>query len=92
MKCWHCEKQLDDFARNAIPFRATCDFCSADLHCCKNCRFYKPGQPNDCMIPGTEFVAYRDRSNHCEDFALATDVVKEDRPSKSDIEKRLFGD
>lgn len=92
MKCWHCDKQLADYPRNSIPFRATCDFCVAYLHCCKNCRFYKPGQPNDCLVPGTDPIINREGSNHCEDFALAGDRPKENRPSISDIEKRLFGD
>lgn len=92
MKCWHCEKQLPDFPRNSIPFRATCDFCSSYLHCCKNCRFYKPGQPNDCLVPGTEFVAYRESANHCEEFALNEGLKKDSKSSISEIERRLFGD
>ena len=92
MKCWNCSKELLDFPRNSIPFRATCDFCSSYLHCCKNCRFYKQGLPNDCQVPGTEFVSNREGSNLCEEFVLSAEIKKESSSSLSDIEKRLFGE
>lgn len=70
MKCWSCGKNLEEFAEGKIPFRATCDHCTAWLHCCKNCKNYKPGLPNDCMVPGTDYIADRTASNFCEDFSL----------------------
>jgi len=53
-----------------IGFRATCPHCEIDLHVCKNCRYYALGKPNDCLVPGTEFIRDREASNFCEEFKV----------------------
>lgn len=68
MNCWTCGASLPDTGRK-ISFRALCDHCDAALHCCKNCRYYAPGRPNDCAVPGTDFVADRTANNFCEEFS-----------------------
>lgn len=68
MNCWHCGKELPDIKK--VGFREQCDFCSAWLHVCKNCCNYKPGLPNDCMVPGTDYIADREKFNFCEEFQL----------------------
>lgn len=91
MKCWKCGASQDDPPWGKLPFRATCDKCYASLHCCRNCVYYKPGLPNDCAVPGTDFIADREATNFCEDFKL---LGKGPGP-KSDpnaAAKRLFGD
>lgn len=70
MICWKCGTQLPDPTWGKLTFRAACDKCGSDLHCCQNCKFYKPGYPNDCVVPGTEFVSDRTKSNLCEEFAI----------------------
>jgi hypothetical protein len=65
--CWQCGAPLES---ERIGFRAMCDACSAWLHCCKNCRFYMPGKPNDCAIPGTDLIVDREASNLCEEYKL----------------------
>lgn len=70
MKCWKCSKEQEAPSSNKLAFRAECAFCMAWLHCCKNCKNYKPGLPNDCAIPGTEYIADREAMNYCEDFSL----------------------
>lgn len=89
MKCWKCGDKLLDLG--TIPFKATCDYCHAWLHCCKNCKFYKPGQPNHCLIPGTEPISDRENLNYCDDFVLKTTIECENENSITEIEKRLFG-
>lgn len=69
MNCWKCGALLPDTERK-ISFRALCDSCGFGLHCCKNCRNYAPGRPNDCAVPGTEYVADREANNFCEEFSL----------------------
>lgn len=90
MKCWKCSADLPD-PPGSLSFRATCDKCMAWLHCCKNCKNYKPGQPNDCLIPGTEYIADREASNFCDEFVLLGQAPQKG-PSRSDVERRLFGD
>lgn len=86
MNCWKCGKSLLD---TKITFRASCEACLSDLHCCKNCKFYKPGQPNDCMVPGTEYIADREKSNLCEEFSP---LGKFSSPPNKDVAKKRFDD
>ncbi len=88
MECWVCGKKLEEFPFGKVPFRATCEACFADLHCCKNCKNYCPGKPNDCLIPGTDYVAAREKSNLCEDFSL----LGKKQAAKSDGAKKKFDD
>lgn len=91
MKCWKCSTELTDLPSNKLSFRATCDKCLAWLHCCRNCKHYKPGQPNDCLIPGTDDVTDREASNFCEEFSMLGKGAIQG-PTRSDVERRLFGD
>lgn len=84
--CWKCGTTLPEAK---IAFRAICDKCQSYLHCCKNCKNYKPGLPNDCHIPGTEYVADRESFNYCEDFVLKGDGPPP-RIDPDDVAKRLF--
>jgi len=90
MKCWNCGKDLEPFPFNKLPFRAECPYCLSSLHCCKNCIYYKIGMPNDCQVPGTEFVADREKQNLCEDFKVLG-KGQESKVSPEDVAKRLFG-
>lgn len=89
--CWKCGAPLPSFDRGKVPFRETCERCDADLHTCKNCLNWAPGKPNECLIPGTDYVADRERANFCEEFRLRG-TKPPAGPSKDDIAKRLFGD
>ncbi len=74
MHCWKCRKQIGETPAK-IGFRAVCPHCDADLHTCKNCRYYSPGKPNDCLVPGTEFIRDREAANFCEDFKIKLDAL-----------------
>lgn len=67
MNCWKCGASLHHVDRK-ISFRAICDQCGTSLHCCKNCLNYAPGKPNDCAVPGTEYIPDREANNFCEEF------------------------
>lgn len=94
MKCWKCGAEQQDTPGSTpgakLSFRETCIKCHSWLHCCKNCKNYKPGRPNDCAIPGTELIADREASNFCEDFQLLGQAPSPKKDPK-EIEKRLFG-
>lgn len=74
-----------------VSFRETCDVCHADLHCCHNCVYYKPGQPNDCLIPNTDYIADRKANNFCEEFKILGKAPEKGVDPK-DVAKKLFGD
>ena len=85
--CWNCGVLLSEFDSKKIFFRATCDHCEADLHCCQNCKYYKIGLPNDCAVPNTERVSDRTRSNFCEEFSpLNHAPVKKQETAKKKFE------
>lgn len=91
MKCWKCGTDLETPERSRIPFKAICDKCLAWLHCCKNCKNYKPGLPNDCAIPGTELIADREACNFCDSFDLLGTAPKA-AADPNTAAKKLFGD
>lgn len=80
--CWKCKKIVSEEPVK-IGFRASCPHCSSDLHVCVNCRYYAPGKPNDCAVPGTDYVRDREASNLCEEFKLKT--------NESPRSNKLFG-
>ncbi len=89
--CWSCGKELEELPSGILPFRATCDHCMAWLHCCRNCEHYKPGLPNDCAIPGTDYIADREAVNFCEEFTLLGKAPPKKAQPK-DVSKQLFGE
>ena len=100
MDCWKCGKQVSE-GQVKIAFRALCIHCEIDLHCCKNCRYYSPGKPNDCAVPGTEFIRDRETFNFCEEFKprIASSpttktrrLLGEDEPEKKKGFGSLFKD
>jgi hypothetical protein len=89
VKCRKCFKALD-FPTTKIGFREVCPYCGIDLHTCTNCRYYSPGKPNDCLVPGTDFVRDREAANFCEDFKIKEDFP-EPKPGKKNFDS-LFKD
>lgn len=90
MTCWHCHAPLTNITSGKLSFRAQCEKCLSDTHCCRGCKFYKVGRHNDCLIPGTEWVSDREKNNFCEEFHPAT--LSTAKPSINALDKfnRLF--
>lgn len=90
--CWKCHKAIADLPAK-LSFRAVCPHCGIDLHTCTNCRYYAPGKPNDCAVPGTEFIRDREAANFCEEFKPKIDSSgPPDRDKGKDKFKSLFKD
>ncbi len=89
--CWNCNRAFEVHGGEKIAFRATCDHCAAYLHVCVACQYYRPGKPNDCLVPGTDRVADREYFNYCEEFKPGREP---DKPKLSidDARRMLFGD
>jgi hypothetical protein len=45
-----------------------CPKCGADLHVCRNCRFYDEHMSRSCREPQAEPPREKDRSNFCDYF------------------------
>jgi len=65
--CHACGAEIPAVER--VGRRETCARCGAELHCCRNCRFYAPGMHNDCAENQAERVVEKTRSNFCDYFA-----------------------
>lgn len=89
MNCWNCGAPLNIIGK--VSFRASCDVCHASLHCCQNCVYYKPGLPNDCMVPNTDYIADRQANNFCEEFKILG-KSPEKKVDPNDVERKLFGE
>jgi hypothetical protein len=51
---------------------------------------YKPGLPNDCAVPNTEYIADREARNFCEEFELLGAGPKK-TANPDDVSRHLFG-
>ncbi len=64
--CYKCGKE------NSVKFpygrNESCEHCGADLHCCKNCKYFSPGAHYDCHETIEEPVFDKERSNFCDFF------------------------
>jgi len=78
--CAGCQADLGRL--DSVGRRDTCPSCSADLHSCRNCRFYDPRSYNECREPQAERVLDKTRSNFCDYFAPPAGVSgAPDRPA-----------
>jgi len=70
MTCCHsCNNPVD--AGGRIGRTDTCPHCDADLHCCRNCRFYDAGSYNQCREPQADRVVDKESANFCDCFSCA---------------------
>ena len=63
--CWRCGTRLP---AGAYGRAESCSGCDAETRCCRNCRFYDRGSPNDCREPAVEPVKDKEKANFCELF------------------------
>lgn len=67
--CHACRKEIA--IEKKIGRRDVCSLCSADLHCCLNCAFYKVSAPKQCLEPMAELVKDKSKGNFCDYFVFA---------------------
>lgn len=65
MICWKCKK---DIGETAIHRTTECPLCQAELHVCKACKFYAPGNHYDCKETVEDPVNDKERANFCDWF------------------------
>ncbi len=71
--------------------RDACPNCDADLHCCRNCRFYDPGKHNECAETQAEWVRDKEASNYCDYFQPNPVLLASSSgPGKQDDVKKRF--
>ncbi|MGD9764686.1 MAG: hypothetical protein AB7V27_13310 [Candidatus Binatia bacterium] len=83
--CWRCGAPLPS---GRLGRRDACARCDADLHCCRNCRFYDPPRHNECREPQAERQVDKKRGNFCEYFGSAASTSGE-TADRADARARL---
>ena len=66
LTCFSCGAKNPIIGR--VSRRDECFKCHADLHVCKNCRFYDPGAYNECKESSADVVREKEESNFCDYF------------------------
>jgi hypothetical protein len=58
-----------------------CPKCQAELHCCKQCRFFDSGAQFECTQPIPERITPKDAKNNCTFYEFRTTVEKDTAPT-----------
>jgi len=68
-QCWKCGAAVAD---EPMPLsrEARCRACGADLHCCRQCRWYDTSKAKACAEPVADEVRDKERANFCGYFAI----------------------
>lgn len=93
IRCSECSAMVTYM--DAIQTMDKCQNCSAWLHTCRNCVFFDPGKPNQCMKPVAVRVEGKGERNLCELFTpkiLVEKAVEEKRETTVDSARKAFDD
>ena len=66
MICAFCGQKID--VVDKIGRKDTCQKCSGDLRCCRQCFFFEARAYNECKEIMAERVVDKDRANFCDYF------------------------
>jgi hypothetical protein len=58
-----------------------CPRCSAELHCCKQCRFFDSGAQFECTQAVPARISPKDAKNECSFYEFRTTVEKDTAPT-----------
>jgi len=61
--------------------KGTCPKCNAELHCCKQCRFFDSGAQFECTQPIPERITPKDGKNDCKFYEFRTTIEKDTAPT-----------
>lgn len=70
--CHSCGARVPFAPGDRILRSDECGGCGADLHCCRNCRFFDPSKNNQCAEPRAEWAAEKGKANFCDYFEPRT--------------------
>jgi len=72
----HCFSGFAGFDPNG-----TCPKCNAELHSCKQCRYFDSGAKFECMQPVPERITPKDGKNACKLYEFRMTVEKDTAPT-----------
>lgn len=88
--CYNCGHRIPLLSAQKVLKNDKCPGCDADLHCCKNCRFFDPSVHNECRETQAEWVRSKDSRNYCDYFEASTrvDLTGKSGASTDDARKK----
>ncbi len=75
LRCAMCGKTLPP-KLTEIDYTSRCPSCNAELHTCKNCRYFDPGSRFECSQVIPKRIPSKDTGNDCGYFEAKTTVEK----------------
>lgn len=75
--CFSCNKENTYVEK--LGLRDECESCGADLHVCKNCKFYDPGSYNECRESSADVQREKERANFCDYFQASNEKAEEEK-------------
>ncbi|HVN87881.1 MAG TPA: hypothetical protein VMW17_23830 [Candidatus Binatia bacterium] len=85
--CHQCGADIGSVER--VGRRDACLKCRADLHCCRNCRFFAPGHHNDCLETQAERQVDKVAGNFCDYFSFRAGGRAAAKPAGGDARAKL---
>jgi hypothetical protein len=90
--CYKCSNELEMIVKVGVKVARldTCPHCGANMHCCRNCRFYDPNVHNECLETQADFIRDREEPNFCAHFEIKNrDAAPEADDSADKAKKKL---
>lgn len=92
LACHSCGFENELVTGRKVQRRDECERCGADLHCCRNCRFYDPARHNECSEPQAERVVDKERANFCDYFEPGSGGAGSGGGASGDAARKSFDD
>lgn len=87
--CWRCGASIEGYEK-PWPRSQQCEQCHADLHVCRQCRFYNPRISDHCDEPlARGSVRETDRANFCDYFEPEPDAFQARSPAAAQAKAKL---
>ena len=93
IRCTECSAAVQFL--DELKTSDTCQKCGCDLHTCRNCKFFDPGAPNECIRPVEKRVEGKNTRNSCPLFSpkvLVEKAVEKRTPSVEKNARQAFED
>lgn len=81
LTCWNCGESLTEVPL-PISRHENCPQCFTELHCCRLCRFYDPGIPDQCEEDRADPPVNKEVGNFCEWFQPQMESFQSTRTQK----------
>jgi len=91
-RCHSCGGAIELIAGESVSRRAECGKCTADVHCCLNCKYFDTSRSNQCAESQADWVSDKQTANFCDWFSPRTTVDLVGRRDDAPDAKRAFDD